>query len=74
MIELLVTYAIVAAAAGWVAWKVLLPSAWRQTIRRTFRPDAGTGPALGCDAGCGSCHCEASSPQPRDLSPAPEQK
>jgi hypothetical protein len=46
-------YAIVAIAATWVAWSVLLPSAWRAPLRACVRR------ALGCSArvdtrdGCG---------------------
>jgi len=37
MIETVVTYLIVAAAALWVVWSVLLPTQWRQAVGRTLK-------------------------------------
>ena len=46
MAQTLVVYLIVAAAAGWVVWSVILPSALKRTLKRG-------GKDCGCDGGCG---------------------
>lgn len=54
MIETVVTYLIVASAALWVVWSVVLPSQWRQAVGRTLH--IGRKKAAG---DCGSnCNCE----------------
>ena len=54
MIETVVTYLIVASAAVWVVWSVILPTPWRQTVVRTLKLNRKK--AAG---DCGSnCSCE----------------
>lgn len=37
MIETVITYLIVVAAAMWVVWSVVLPKHWRQAVGRTLK-------------------------------------
>ena len=56
MIQWAATSLLVAMAAFWVVWSILLPKSVRQMLRARFaqRKAAPTGKA-GCDCG-GSCH------------------
>ena len=47
MTQTAIAYALVIAAAGWVAWRVLLPSAVRTRLRTRL-----TGKNCGDDCGC----------------------
>lgn len=60
MLEALVVYLIVAAAAVWVLWSVMLPARLRRAIRRRLagrsRAVAAPTETRGCDnAGCPGC-------------------
>jgi hypothetical protein len=48
MIQTVVTYAIVIAAAGFVVWRVLLPNAVRARVRQRFAKDNHCGDDCGC--------------------------
>jgi hypothetical protein len=52
MWQAVVTYLIVAGAAAWVAWHVVLPTGWRAAVRaRLSRADAAPGDCDDCDCG-----------------------
>lgn len=50
MAQTVLTYLIVAVAAAWVAWRVLLPARWQAHLRGLLRRDAPP-PAGGCHCG-----------------------
>ena len=52
MIERLVVYLIVAGAAGWTAWTLVLRGWWSR--RAAARKVAGPAPGCGPDCNCGS--------------------
>ena len=60
MVQILITYALVALAAAWVGWKVLLPRRVRAAVKARLPHRAkavAAGPAKsGCDCGDGGCH------------------
>jgi uncharacterized membrane protein YccC len=54
MWQIVIVYVIVAAAASWVAWHVLMPSAWRNVLRAHL--DSARGRVR--QARSGACACE----------------
>ena len=52
MWQTVIAYLLVAGAAGWIAWSLFLPTAWRRRIRHPFRAAAGGGATPTAD-GCG---------------------
>ena len=62
MLQALITYTIVALAALWVLWHIILPASVRQRLRpaRLRRREESCG-----DDGCAGCNgCGSSNPQP----------
>ncbi|MDH3236576.1 MAG: hypothetical protein OEQ29_23910 [Alphaproteobacteria bacterium] len=60
MVQALVTYLIVALAAVWVLWSVVLPARLRHALRRTLARRSGlaaiqTGTGSCGEAGCPGC-------------------
>jgi hypothetical protein len=53
MIETVVTYLIVASAALWVLWTVVLPAPWRQAVGRTLRLNRKKSADCGDNCNCG---------------------
>jgi len=55
MWQIVIVYAIVAAAASWVAWHVLLPTTWRRVLRAYLDKACGRAP----QARSRTCACES---------------
>jgi hypothetical protein len=53
MIETIVMYLIVASAALWVLWTVVLPTHWRQAVGRTLRLNRKKAGDCGDNCNCG---------------------
>lgn len=59
MIQTLLTYPIVALAAAWLLWSIILPAHTRGTLQRRLgfnAPGCATGGGSAC-AGCGEAGC-----------------
>lgn len=57
MWQALITYLIVAGAAGWVAWSLFLPRTWRLAGRARLQAMLGRTPVTRKGGGCGDCNC-----------------
>lgn len=57
MWQAVIAYLIVAGAAGWVAWSLFLPRAWRLAGRARLEAIFGRAPVKRTDGGCGNCNC-----------------
>lgn len=60
MLDAAVTFTIVAAAAAFVLWRVVLPAGLRARLRRAAGRDCvSESPASGCPGGCSGCAAAA---------------
>ena len=58
MWQSVIVYLVVAGAAGWVVWTVLLPGAWRAALRARLEQALGRAPTARSERAC-ACDREA---------------